>query len=187
MSGYDEFLAVFGDIHVTQAVQMILALVFLSLAYRKFKKYLVDKHDREQLHDAQLKEALESVRRYPEYRAQSVRIQKELEDKIQDIRNELAEQTKRLVKMEEDANRRERSKLRDLLLQSYRYYTDTERNPMGAWTTMESEAFWELFKEYEEAGGDGYIHTVVQPAMDLLKVIDIEDAAMVLRLTSSRR
>ena len=40
---------------------------------------------------------------------------------------------------------------------------------------MEAEAFWELFKEYEDAGGDGYIHTVVQPAMNLLKVIDIED------------
>ena len=44
---------------------------------------------------------------------------------------------------------------------------------------MEAEAFWELFKEYEDAGGDGYIHTVVQPAMNLLKVIDIEDAVSV--------
>ena len=49
---------------------------------------------------------------------------------------------------------------------------------------MEAEAFWELFKEYEDAGGDGYIHTVVQPAMNLLKVIDIEDAVSVLRLTN---
>ena len=52
---------------------------------------------------------------------------------------------------------------------------------------MEAEAFWELFKEYEDAGGDGYIHTVVQPAMNLLKVIDIEDATSVLRLTDSRK
>ena len=89
--------------------------------------------------------------------------------------------------MEEDAKRRERSKLRDLLLQSYRYYTDKERNPLGTWTSMEAEAFWELFKEYEDAGGNGYIHTVVQPAMNLLKVIDIEDAASVLRLTNSRK
>ena len=73
------------------------------------------------------------------------------------------------------------------LLQSYRYYTDKERNPLGAWTSMEAEAFWVLFKEYEDAGGNGYIHTVVQPAMNLLKVIDIEDAASVLRLTDSRK
>ena len=50
---------------------------------------------------------------------------------------------------------------------------------------MEAEAFWELFKEYEDAGGDGYIHTVVQPAMNLLKVIDIEDAVSVLRPTNT--
>ena len=50
-----------------------------------------------------------------------------------------------------------------------------------------TEAFWELFKEYEDAGGDGYIHTVVQPAMNLLKVIDIEDAVSVLRLTNNRK
>lgn len=32
-----------------------------------------------------------------------------------------------------------------------------------------------------------YIHTVVQPAMNLLKVIDIEDAVSVLRLTNNRK
>ena len=56
-----------------------------------------------------------------------------------------------------------------------------------AWNRMEAEAFWELFKEHEDAGGDGYIHTVVQPAMNLLKVIDIEDAVSVLRLTNNRK
>ena len=186
MTGFDEFMGIFGEITVANVVQILLAGVFLSLAYRKFKKYLTERHDQEQLQAAQLQEALESVRKYPEYRQQSIHIQQELEKKIQEIRTELAEQTKRMVKMEEDAKRRERSKLRDLLLQSYRYYTDKERNPLGAWTSMEAEAFWELFKEYEEAGGNGYIHTVVQPAMTLLKVIDIEDVDSVLRLTNSR-
>ena len=187
MTGYDEFMAVFGEITLSDVVQILIAGIFLFLAYRKLKKYLVDKHDREQLQDAQLQEALESVRKYPEYRQQSIRIQQELEEKIQAIMAEQAEQTKRLVQMEEDAKRRERSKLKDLLLHSYRYYTDKERNPLDAWTSMEAEAFWELFKEYEDAGGNGYIHTVVQPAMNLLKVVDIEDAASVLRLTNSRK
>lgn len=187
MTGLDEFLEVFGKITVSNVIQIILAGVFLLLAYKKFQKYLLEKHDREKLRDDQLKEALESVRRYPEYRQQSIQIQKELEEKIQAIQKGMEEQTMRLVKMEEDAKRRERSKLRDRLLQSYRYYTDKERNPMGAWTSMEAEAFWELFKEYEEAGGDGYIHTVVQPDMNLLKIVDIEDAASVLHLINSRK
>ena len=38
---------------------------------------------------------------------------------------------------------------------------------------MEKNAFDELFKEYENAGGNGYMHTVVKPAMDALDVVDM--------------
>ena len=39
---------------------------------------------------------------------------------------------------------------------------------------MEAEAFWELFKEYEESGGDGYMHSDVMPEMLKLTVIDMQ-------------
>lgn len=39
---------------------------------------------------------------------------------------------------------------------------------------MEADGFWDLFREYEEAGGDGYIHTVVQPDMERLGVVDLD-------------
>ena len=38
---------------------------------------------------------------------------------------------------------------------------------------MEADGFWDLFREYEEAGG-GYIHTVVQPDMGRLGVVDLD-------------
>ncbi len=38
---------------------------------------------------------------------------------------------------------------------------------------MEAEAFWELFRDYEEAGGNGYMHTVVQPEMERPDVSDV--------------
>lgn len=38
---------------------------------------------------------------------------------------------------------------------------------------MEAEAFWELFRDYEDAGGDGYVHTEVQPAMERLTVLEV--------------
>ena len=75
--------------------------------------------------------------------------------------------------MEETETRRERNKMRDTLLQSHRYYTNPNTNPSGSWTRVESETFWELYSEYEAAGGNGYMHTDVVPAMKLLKVIDI--------------
>jgi hypothetical protein len=60
-----------------------------------------------------------------------------------------------------------------MLLQNYRYYTSTIQNPSQSWTRMESEAFWELFREYEETGGDGYMHTEVQPAMERLLIVEV--------------
>lgn len=52
---------------------------------------------------------------------------------------------------------------------------------------MEADGFWDLFREYEEAGGDGYIHTVVQPDMERLGVVDLDDADAVAALMSSRK
>lgn len=101
--------------------------------------------------------------RYPKYRQQSIEIQQHLEGEIQELRKSQQENTQRLVEMEETSKRRELNKLRDRLIESYQYYTDPKRNPELCWTRMEAEAFWELFKDYEEDGGNGYIHSVVQP------------------------
>ena len=51
---------------------------------------------------------------------------------------------------------------------------------------MEAEAFWELFKDYEDVDGDGYVHSEVQPAMNLLEVIEMEDTEKVTQLMKSR-
>ena len=103
-----------------------------------------------------------------------------LEHEIQELRNyqqtlgnTQLEIVTRLKQMEERMNLRDRNKLRDLLLQNYRYYTNPEKNPSGSWTRMEADAFWALFHDYEDAGGDGFMHTDVQPAMERLTVIDV--------------
>ena len=74
--------------------------------------------------------------------------------------------------MKETSDKRDRNNLRDRLLQMYRYYTNEKTNSSHSWTRMESEVFWELFNDYEEAGGDGFMHTIVQPAMNSLEIID---------------
>lgn len=76
--------------------------------------------------------------------------------------------------MEDDQRRRERNKLRARLLESYRFYTNPEKNASQSWTRMEAEAFWELFHDYEEAGGNGYIHSEVQPAMERLTIEEMD-------------
>lgn len=171
---WQSFIDTFGNITVLDVAIFIAAIVFLVLIYRKVKDYLIKKHDAEKLRDEQLQEALTAVRKYPEYRKQSIQIQHELEDENCAVRKDIQALTKRIEKMEEDTKRRERNKIRDRLLQNYRYYTNTETNPTQSWSRMEADAFWELFKEYEENGGDGYMHSEVQPAMNKLTIVEHE-------------
>lgn len=187
MIGSNEFLKVCGNITVAQVFYVIMAIVFLVLVYKKVSEYLIKRHDAEQEKDKHLKEALEAVGKYPEYRKQSVEVQKQLTKEMQEIKNVLGDHTQRLEKMEQDARKREVNKLRETLLQNYKYYTSKEKNPMQSWTKMESEAFWDLFTDYEDMGGNGHIHTVVQPAMLLLNVIDIGDMEHISELMKTRK
>ena len=197
MKGLDEFLKLFGEVTVSDVAVVIMALVFMSFIYKRVKKYFDDKitaqNERlaaEKRRDEDIKEALCAVRKYPEYRQQSIKIQELLErenqetrqqslkiqglleEEIQELRVMIQEDKERLLRIEEQEKRRECNKLRDMLLQNYRYYTNKERNPSQTWTKMESEAFWELFKDYEDLGGNGYMHTEVQPAMERLIVVE---------------
>lgn len=172
MTGLDQFLETFGNITISQVVMVVLSIVFVVLVYKKFRDYLIKKHEIEKERDVEIKECLTAVRKYPEYRQQSIKIQELLEGEIQELRSMQQENTERLLRMEEQDKRRECNKLRDMLLQNYRYYTNKERNPSQSWSKMEAEAFWELFRDYEELGGDGYMHTEVQPAMQRLAVTE---------------
>lgn len=148
---------------------------------------LIKKYEAEKEKDKELKEALEAVRKYPEYRQQSIKIQEKLENEIQELRKAQDEHTCRLLQMEENSQRRERNKLRDRLLQNYRYYTSKEHNPRQEWTRMESETFWECFADYENMNGNGYMHSVVQPEMNLLGIIEMDDASGIAELMHSRK
>lgn len=165
MEGAEEFKAIFGGITLWQVVELGLAIGFALTIYRKVKNFIIERHDVEQERDEKLAQALDSINRYPQYRAQSLRIQDELRGEITELRSSQQQTAQRLLEMEESQRMLERNKLRDRLLQGYRYYT-----AQGEWTVMEAEAFWELFREYESRGGNGYMHRVVEPAMRALSV-----------------
>lgn len=177
MTGLNQFLDLFGQVTLSTVVGLVLAGVFLYMVYKKIREYLIDRYEAEKNRDQKINEALDAVHKYPEYRAQSVAIQQSLEQEIQVIRESVERYEARLESMEETNRRRECNKLRDRLLQSYRYYTNPNMNPSLSWTRMEAEAFWGLFRDYEETGGDGYMHTVVQPAMEKLRVRECGEEA----------
>ena len=186
MNGLEYFLKIFGDLTLNKVIVFILAVIFCIGIYKQVKKFLdhkkqvlIEQHEVEKEKNEQIQKMFKEVNKYPEYREQSRTIQKEFRQEIDELKKSqinLAE-TQTIIQdtlkdMQERQDRREKNKLRDKLLQNYRYYTDLKRNPEQSWTSMESEAFWALFRDYEEAGGDGYMHTEVQPAMNLLKIVD---------------
>ena len=95
----------------------------------------------------------------------------ETRSEVQEFRALINTIIARLETMEEHDKRRERNSLREKLLQSYNYYVIN--NPSKSWTNMEAEAFWELYRDYEGAGGNGFIKSTVKPAMESLKIIEV--------------
>lgn len=165
MTGAEEFKLIFGGVTLWQVVELGLAVSFAAMIYRKVKSYIVERHDAEQERDEKLAQALDSINKYPEYRAQSLKIQDELRGEIAELRSSQQQTAQRLQKMDEEQRTLKRNELRDRLLEAYHYYTGK-----GAWNIMEADVFWELFSDYEKLGGDGFVHGKIEPAMRALPV-----------------
>lgn len=166
MTGMKEFLEVFGKITILDVTQFLMGAAFIVIIGKKLIDYIAKRVKASEEKDRQLKEALEVVSNYPKYRQQSLDIQAKLTGQIEGL-------TSRLEEIEAARNASDLNHLRDRLIQIYKYYTDPKRNPDLSWNQMESDAFWEMFGEYERKGGDGYIHSKVEPAMKALTVIEM--------------
>lgn len=185
MKGMDAFLTLFGDITVSKIVVFVAAIIFLFSIYKEVKKYIEtkikeqeQKTKQEEEYKKKINDAWNETQKYPMYRAQSIQIQSDLETKISGVRDEESNIMKeikkisdRIAKIEEGAREREKNRLRDLLIKYYKHYTSLEANPSQSWTDMEKMSYDALLKDYEELGGNDYIHLTVDPAMKELNVI----------------
>ena len=183
----EAFLKVFGDISISNLVLVASAIWFIYMTYQKIQKIIIDNHDKEKARNDQLQKALDAISMYPKYRQQSLAMQEELQKTIDHLNQSIQEIQEKQNKIDEEKKQRELNRLRDKLLQSHRYYTNLEKNPMHAWSEMEKEAFESLFKDYESLGGDGYMHGTVQPEMDNLRVIPMHEEYEVAELMRSRK
>ena len=135
----------------------------------------------------------EAVGHYPEYRAQSLQIQNQLEQKdnhilevCDSIKDAVIANGERIDKRLDDLERREKNSLRAKILEEYRLYTDERKNPKQAWTEMEHHSFFKLVEDYESLGGNDYVHSTVLPAMNELDVISMSDSDKLKELYQSR-
>ena len=135
----------------------------------------------------------EAVGHYPEYRAQSLQIQNQLEQKdnhilevCDSIKSAVIANGENLDKRLDALERREKNALRAKILDEYRLYTDERKNPKQAWTEMEHHSFFKLVEDYESLGGNDYVHSTVLPAMNELDVISMSDLDKLKELYQSR-
>ena len=129
----------------------------------------------------------------PEYRAQSLQIQQQLQTAdttilatCQQIQNGVTENQRVLNARLDKLEKREKNALREKLLREYRLMTSEVLNPRQAWSEMECHAFFELVKDYEDLGGNDYVHEVVIPAVNDLDVIPMTDVVALSQLFRSR-
>lgn len=183
----DAVIEVFGELTVASVIVCGAAIIYMKKLYNKWKNEVIEQHDTEKERDEKIQTCLDQISHYPQWREQSMDKQKEFTKAIgalSDAQNKIMD---RLEEIEAANQRRERNKARDRLLQSYRYFTSKEKNPMLAWSEMEADSFWKIFKDYEELDGNGHVHSEVKPAMRNLEVIPMHEVEKISELMRSRR
>ena len=193
MFGLNEIKNIFGEFTVALLIEIIVAVIGIFISYKKLKDKIIGSYEERRQQREDIDEALEGVRAMPTYRQQSLNIQKELktaDDKILETCNKIQDGVnenqrilnERLDRLED----RERNALREKILNMHRLFTSKKRNPMQAWSEMERDSFNDLIKDYESLNGNGHVHTVVIPEMNLLRVIPMSDAITLAELFHSR-
>lgn len=73
----------------------------------------------------------------------------------------------KVQELQRTSDESEMAKAQQLLVGMYNKYV-----PLGKWTKLESDTFWRIFRDYESRGGNGYMHSIVQPAMEKLEITE---------------
>lgn len=105
-------------------------------------------------------------------REQSLKIQEQLNNKIDDICHVLDEMKKntneRFAQSEEKTNKRVQSDIKERIAQSYRRYSNSKKI-----SHMELEALEDLIDTYESFGGqNSFVHSVVQKEMYTWDIVE---------------
>ncbi len=172
---------------VITIMDIIIAAAAVYGIGKKVEKNLIANHDIEQQRDADINEALTGVREIPNIQQELKNADTEILNTCATIQSCVEENQKILVGRLNKLESRERNSLRAKILDMHRLFTSKQKNPMHAWTEMERDAFFDLIKDYESLNGNGHVHTVVIPDMNLLDVIPMSNKQAVEELFHSRQ
>lgn len=97
----------------------------------------------------------------------SIHRDKIMKDDLLMVSDKMDGLSQQITNMQNKIDETEMAKLKDSIVTYYKKYKD-----IGEWSQLESDAFWDLFKRYEAHGGNGFIHSVVEPVMREIKIVD---------------
>ena len=181
--GESEFLQVFGDITVSDIMLWVLAIgvagPHVKNGFNWLRRFFLKTENNET--------ALSNAGKLPEWHQQSVDIRAELQRQIEGLQKAVDGINERLDKKDKADQEKRLNKTYSQIIQMFQFYTSEERNPMQAWTAMEADAFWKIIRDYEDDGGDGYVHTEIVPPMRQLLTIEMSDRDGIRKLMQSRR
>ena len=181
--GETEFLQIFGDVTISDIFLWIFAIGYLVPKLKQFyswsRKYWSKTEKREK--------AIENAEKLEVIREQTVQERSRMDNRITAIEESLKTIIERLDKRDKADQEKRLNKTYSQIIQMYQFYASEERNPLQAWTAMEADAFWKIIRDYEDDGGDGYVHTEIVPPMRQLLTIEMSDREDVQKLMQSRR
>lgn len=86
-----------------------------------------------------------------------------------DFEKQMKSMTEYIEKQKEENTKRECAKLKEKITSAHRHYHKTKQ-----WNSMEKEAFEDMIGEYYRAGGNSYVHKVIEPESKTWTVIPFE-------------
>jgi hypothetical protein len=95
---------------------------------------------------------------------QSIRHDEMIKDDINKLTETVNGIATTLTEMQQKSNDTELKKLKDTLVGYYNKFKN-----VGEWSKLDANVFWDLFDDYEKRGGDGYVHSIIEPVMRELK------------------
>ena len=198
MKPEEALINMFGNLTVLHVVEFLFAMYFIIRVSMDAIKFINKKHDEEQQKSADLAEALAGVRQMPQYRDDSVKIRGQLEQKIEDVHDEMNNKfddvTKkfdavmnRLDAMDADSKKRARNRIREELMRGHRMFTDPIKNPMKAWSSLEHDSWFAQYEDYLDCNGNGDMQYRICPEMNNLDIIHMDDTEKLYELMHSRK
>jgi len=155
------FIVMFGLVAIVNIIEKF------SVIINRPVKWLKNRNSDHELLLKTVQDLSELHNKHKEDTRQSIRHDEIIRQDLQKLTVAVDAISTKLDDMQKKNDETKMKELKDSLINYYNKY-----RLIGEWTKLEKDAFWDLFEEYEKRGGNGYVHSTIEPVMRELREID---------------